>query len=120
VPKQSLPWQVRLGHIYCFLEVTHAIKLRQLQRREKTHHGRYQGEVKVRVPAREVAGTKGFLRRWIKGRNVWVEVPAHADMGNLAEVVEVLGIAREVGMAIQMPHKVYPGIKRMIVLKWSN
>ena len=46
-----------------------------------------------------------------------MEVPAHADMGNLADVVEVLGIAREVGMAIKMPHKVYPAIKRMIVDK---
>lgn len=69
------------------------------------------------MPAREVAGAKGFLKRWVKGRRVWVEVPAQADMGNLAEVVEVLGGAREVGMAIQMPQKVYPAIKRKIVQK---
>ena len=73
--------------------------------------------MKLRVPAREVTGTKGFLKSWIKGKNVWLEVPAHADMGNFADVVEVLGIAREVGMAIQMPHKVYPAIMRMIVDK---
>ena len=69
------------------------------------------------MPAREVPGAKGFLKRWVKGRRVWVEVTAQADMGNLAEVVEVLGGAREVGMAIQMPQKVYPAIKRRIVQK---
>ena len=41
VPKQSLSRQVRLGHIYCYLEVRQVIKLRQLQKREETHHGKY-------------------------------------------------------------------------------
>ena len=40
VPKQSLGRQLRLGHIYCYLEVRQVIKLRQVQRGEETHRER--------------------------------------------------------------------------------
>ena len=46
-------------------------------------------------------------------------MPAHADMINLADLVEVIVKVQtpEVSMSIQMPHKVYPGIIKMIVEK---
>ena len=42
------------------------------------------------MPGREIPRQKGFLGRWTKGRKVWLEVPAHADMINVEEAIEEL------------------------------